>query len=86
MKLVQLIEFLQKHLRTVVRLGLAVLALLVVMDAIPGLIDKEHAHTATERFPGFWAVFGFVGCVVLIILSKAFGHAGIMQREDYYDE
>jgi hypothetical protein len=86
MKLVQLIEFLQKHLRTVVRLSLALLALLVVIDAIPGIIHKEHAHTAAEQFPGFWAVFGFVGCVVLIILSKAFGHAGIMQREDYYDE
>ncbi len=86
MKLVELIAFLQKHLRTVVRLSLAVLALLVVIDAIPGLVHKEHAHTAVERFPAFWAVFGFVGCVVLIVVSKAFGHAGIMQREDYYDE
>jgi hypothetical protein len=86
MKLVQFIGFLQKHLRTVVRLALALLVLLVLIDAIPGIIHKEHAHTAAERLPGFWAVFGFVGCVVLIILSKAFGHAGIMQREDYYDE
>ncbi len=86
MKLVKFIEFLRMRLRSVVRVCLLGLALLVIIDAIPGLIQKEHAHTALERFPAFWAVFGFVGCVVLIILSKAFGHAGIMTREDYYDE
>ena len=86
MKLVQLIGFLQKRLKTVVRVCLLVLALLVIVDAIPGIVGKEHAHTAAERFSGFWALFGFIGCSILIILSKAFGHAGIMQSEDYYDE
>ncbi len=86
MKLARLIEFLRDRLKTVVRLCFVILALLVVLDAIPGIVGKEHAHTAAEHFPGFWALFGFVGCAVLIILSKAFGHAGIMQREDYYDE
>lgn len=86
MKLVKFIEFLRQHLKTVVRLALAGLVLLVIADAIPGWVDKEHAHTATERLPAFWAVFGFIGCVVIILVSKAFGHAGIMQREDYYDE
>ena len=86
MKLVRLIEFLRQHLKGLVRLGLLLLALLVIADAIPGLVDKEHAHTPAEHFPAFWAAFGFVGCVIIIIVSKAFGHAGIMQREDYYDE
>ncbi len=86
MKLVRLIEFLREHWKAVVRLSLLVLVLLVVLDAVPGLVDKEHAHTAAEHFPAFWAVFGLVGCIVLILVSKAFGHAGIMQREDYYDE
>ena len=86
MKLAQLIEFLRNRLKTVVRVCLAVLALLVILDAIPGLVDKQQAHTSAEHWPGFWAVFGFVGCVVLILASKAFGRAGIMQREDYYDE
>ena len=85
MKLVVLIEYLRDRLMTVVRVCLVLLALLVLLDAIPGLVDKEHAHTRAEHWPGFWAVFGFVGCVVLILASKAFGHAGIMQREDYYD-
>ncbi len=86
MKLAQLIESLRNHLKTVVRVCLVLLAILVLLDAIPAIVDKEHAHTKAEHFPAFWAVFGFIGCALLIILSKWFGHAGIMQREDYYDE
>jgi hypothetical protein len=86
MKLLQLIEYLRNHLKTVVKVSLVALALLVVIDAVPAFVDKEHAHSQIEHWPGFWAVFGFIGCVVLILVSKWFGHAGIMQRENYYDE
>jgi len=86
MKLVELIEFLRSRLKTVVRVCCVVLAVLILLDAVPAVVDKEHAHTQAEHIPAFWAIFGFVGCVVLIIVSKWFGHAGIMQREDYYDE
>ncbi|HZR20969.1 MAG TPA: hypothetical protein VFE51_27045 [Verrucomicrobiae bacterium] len=84
MKLVQLIEFLRNRLKIVVRICFALLALLIVLDAV--FVDKEHAHTRLEHLPAFWSIFGFVGCVVIIIASKWFGHAGIMTREDYYDE
>jgi hypothetical protein len=50
------------------------------------ILDKEHAHTPIEHLPGFWSVFGFVACALIIVLSKWYGHAGIMTREDYYDE
>jgi hypothetical protein len=85
MKLVQFIEFLRARLKQVVWLCYAVLALLVVVDALPFLVDKEHAHTNAEHLPGFWSVFGFVACTLIILLSKWYGHAGIMKREDYYD-
>jgi hypothetical protein len=84
MKLVQFIEFLRQRLKTVVYVGLGVLTLLVLLDAI--FVDKEHAHTSAEKFPAFWAVFGFIGCVIIILVSKWFGHCGIMKKEDYYDE
>jgi len=86
MKLVQLIEFFRKRLKTVVRASYVVLLLLVVLDALPFVVDKHHAHTEPEHLPGFWAVFGFVACTLIIFLSKWYGHAGIMTREDYYDE
>ena len=86
MKLVDFIAFLNRRLRQVVVACLVVLALLVVVDAIPGVVDKEHAHSKAEHLPGFWAGFGFFGCVVIILASKAFGKSGVMKREDYYDE
>ena len=85
MRLLALLEFLRKHRKTVVRLCWLMLVLLVVVDALPALVDKEHAHTEAEHVPGFWAAFGFIGCAVLILISKGFGHLGIMTREDYYD-
>jgi hypothetical protein len=86
MMLVRLIEFLRNRLKAVIRVCYGVLALLIVMDALPFLVDKEHAHTKVEHLPGFWSVFGFVACTLIIFLSKWYGHAGIMKREDYYDE
>jgi hypothetical protein len=86
MNLVRLIDFLRDRLPTVVRVGLAALAVLIALDALPAVVDKEHAHTAAEHLPGFWAVFGLLGCLVLVVFAKSFGHAGITRREDYYDE
>ncbi|MFZ5427768.1 MAG: hypothetical protein ACOZEN_12400 [Thermodesulfobacteriota bacterium] len=78
------IKFLRDRLRLVVRCSYAALALLVAWDL--AFVDKGVAHTAMERIPGFWAIFGFVACVLIIIVSKWYGHLGIMTREDYYDE
>ena len=86
MNLAKLIEFLRDRLKTVIWVSCAVLALVVLLDAIPAVVDKEHAHTGPEHWPAFWAVFGFLGCVVIILFSKWFGHLGIMTREDYYED
>lgn len=82
--IVQLIDFLRDRLGGVVKLCLVGLVLLVAWDL--KFVDKHHAHTAVEHWPLFWAVFGFVACALIIIVSKWFGHLGIMTREDYYDK
>ena len=82
--IVNIIEFFRARLKATIRVCLVVLAALVVWDAL--FVSKEHVHLFVERIPGFWAVFGFVACVVIIIVSKWFGHLGIMTREDYYDD
>ena len=84
MNLVKLIEFLRNRLKTVIRICFGVLALLILCDSL--FVNKEHVHTAPEHWPAFWSVFGFIGCVLIIILSKWYGHSGITTREDYYDE
>lgn len=84
MFLVRTIQFLLRHSRPIVLVFSLVLAALALGDAL--LLDKSHAHTWPERIPAFWSLFGLLSCVVIIIVSKWFGHAGIMTREDYYDE
>jgi hypothetical protein len=86
MKLLRLIEFLRARLRLVVRISVAALVGLVLFDAVPAVVDKEHAHTAAEHLPAFWAAFGLLGCLALVIVSKLYGHLGVSTREDYYDE
>ncbi|HEY9174354.1 MAG TPA: hypothetical protein VI136_18885 [Verrucomicrobiae bacterium] len=98
MILVQLIEFLRKRLKAVVWACCGVLGLLVVLDIVRHFASHHEAveehiegfwgtlYRVAENVPGFWSVFGFVACVLIIILSKWYGHAGIMQREDYYDD
>jgi hypothetical protein len=86
MKLVKIIEWLRNRLKAVTWIACVALVVLVALDAIPWVVNKDDAHTKWEHIPGFWAAFGFLGCVVIILVSKCFGHAGIMKREDYYDE
>ena len=81
--LLRLIEFLRQRLRAVIYVSCGVLALVALIDVF---VDKHHAHTKAEHLPAFWSVFGFLACVLIVLLSKAFGKAGIMTREDYYDE
>jgi len=82
--IVRLIEFLRSRLRTVIVACLGLLALLVVGDWL--LVGREHAHTAAERWPGFWSLFGFAACVAIIFVSKWYGRLGIMKPEDYYGD
>jgi drug/metabolite transporter (DMT)-like permease len=84
MIIIALIEFLKKHLRLVIWICAILLALLVVGDFF--LVDKEHAHTKPEHWLGFWSGFGFIACLLIIFVSKGYGHLGIMKREDYYGD
>ncbi len=86
MNLLRVIDFLRDRLPVVIRAGIAVLVVLVVADAVPAIVDKEHAHTAAEHVPAFWALFGLLGCLALVVVAKTFGHAVVSRREDYYDE
>lgn len=60
----------------------------IVLAMVFGADFFVHRHHATffwDNIPGFGAVYGFVSCVVIILVSKAIGHAVLMKKEDYYD-
>ena len=49
------------------------------------LVYHRHSVFAWEDYFGFYAVFGFVACVVLVIVSKYILRPLTMRKEDYYD-
>ena len=80
MKLVNMIETLRT--KTVKKIAYGILVLLVMVDFI---IPRHEVHFFGDRIPGFWSLFGFSACVVIIIVSKWLGKNGLMKDEDYYD-
>jgi len=53
--------------------------------ALGFFVSPHHPHFFWEKIPVFDAVFGFIGCIVIILGSKALGHAWLQKDEDYYD-
>ena len=45
-----------------------------------------HRHTVHpwESVPGFYAIYGFVACVLLVVVAKEMRKL-LMRKEDYYD-
>ncbi len=79
--LVDIIEALRT--KTVKRIAYGILGLLVLVDFI---IPRPEIHFLGDKIPAFWSLFGFIACILIIIVSKFVGHHGIMQDEDYYDK
>jgi hypothetical protein len=44
----------------------------------------RHVNHSWEDFPGFYAIYGFVACVLLVLIAKEMRKV-IMRKEDYYD-
>lgn len=57
-----------------------ILALLVALD----LAIDHHSHFGIDGIFGFSAWYGFLACVVLVIVAKAWG-ALFKRRDAYYD-
>lgn len=62
-------------------------ALLVFIDLFATFDIGLHRHMLHpfEKVPGFYAIYGFVGCVVLVLIAKEMRKV-LMRKEDYYDD
>lgn len=58
------------------------LAFTVVADFF---ITRKHIHFPWENIPGFYALFGLIACILIIVLAKILGYKWLMRKEDYYD-
>ena len=71
----------KSHLILFLRLFYASLVVLVVLD----LFIEKHTVFGFDSVPSFSAVYGFISCVLLVLLAKVL-RIFIMRDEDYYDK
>lgn len=64
----------------ILRIFYTLCVLLVVAD----FIVHRHIYIWFETLPTFYALYGFVACVLLVLLAKVM-RLGLMRNEDYYD-
>lgn len=82
--ILEIIEKLRQRLPLLGRLGLGLLALLFIWDAL--LLDKSKIHSAAESLPGFWALFGLGAAFLIILAAKIIGRTFLQVDEEYYDK
>ena len=69
-----------RNVKRLLRGFYAVCVLLLVLD----LVVHRHVVHSWEILPEFYAVFGFVACVVLVLVATQMRKV-VMRKEDYYD-
>ena len=56
----------------------------LVLDFYWLYTHKFHYHFEFQYLPQFFALFGLIGCMLLILIAKAIGRL-IVVDEDYYE-
>ncbi|MHA1568744.1 MAG: hypothetical protein ACTSXZ_04690 [Alphaproteobacteria bacterium] len=70
-----------RNILTVLRGFYVVCALLLLID----ILYHRHVIHAWESLFGFYALFGFVACVVLVLVAKEMRKV-LMRDQDYYED
>ena len=73
-----------EKVKWIVRALFAVCAIVVVADFFYMPAKKAHSHYPYEAYIGFRAFYGFVSCVLLVVLAAQMRRV-VMRDEDYYD-
>ena len=58
--------------------------LVLVLTVLPDSFIEQHADFGVEDFFGFFAAYGFLACVALVLVAKALGT--VLKRSDRYYE
>lgn len=76
-------QYLFDNPKNVKRLLYVVYAICIVLVLLDFVIHR-HIYHSWESLFGFYAIYGFVGCVVLVLVAK-WMRTFLMRDEDYYD-
>ena len=61
-----------------------VLLLICTAVVVADFFYDKHGHYGVEKIVGFHALYGFVSCVLLVIVATAMRKV-VMRDEDWYD-
>jgi hypothetical protein len=78
-----------KNVKLIIRIFFAVSAVLLGLNLVyhrHGSFEHSSADFAPEHYFGFYGIYGFVACVLLVIVSKYVLRKIVMRSEDYYDQ
>jgi len=66
-------------------MAIATLIIFIILDV---LVVSGHVHVEFpwSHIPGFFSLFGFLGCLAIIYGAKLLGHCWLQRGEDYYDK
>lgn len=70
-----------KNVKLVIRILYISCFILFAMD----LVIHRHTVHPWESFTGFYAIYGFLACVILVLLARELRKV-VMRDEDYYDQ
>lgn len=71
----------KENITLVLRVFYALCVLLVAAD----FVIHRHTYHDWEELPAFYAIFGFVACVILVLVATQMRRA-LMRSEDYYEK
>ena len=70
-----------ENVQRLLRVFYAICVLLLLAD----FAVHRHIGFNWEKIPAFYALYGFIACVLLVLAAKKLRNI-VMRKEDYYDE
>ena len=58
---------------------------LCVILVLADFVIHRHVILVWEKIPAFYALYGFVACVALVVVAKLIRKV-VMRKEDYYND
>ncbi|MCP3940612.1 MAG: hypothetical protein GY710_03910 [Desulfobacteraceae bacterium] len=79
-----------RNVKRLLKIFFSFVIILLILDVLYIFLSKAHVihrhiNYKWEEFFGFYAFFGFVACVILVLVSKYILRPLVKRREDYYD-
>ena len=69
-----------KTIQWILRVFYGLCVILIALD----FIIHRHTETPIEKIPGFYVLYGFIACVILVLISNQM-RKFVMRGEHYYE-